>query len=570
MNVQDAIDSLQQRVSVPSTIEPLQNQHLAEILTRSAERIPHKKAYTSLGFSLTYRDLDRLATAFASYLQHHTRAVKGDRIAIMLPNLVQYPVVFFGALKAGLVVVNTNPLYTERELVHQFNDSGAKILVALANSGDLLERVIPRTPVNQVVITELADLHGFVSRVAINFAARYVKKMVPSFDIPNAKSLRHCIKKGLSANFDQVSIGLDDIALLQYTGGTTGLSKGAVLLHKNLLSNVAQMEVLFNNFTDIDSITDQDADNTVVMPLPLYHVYACTLSAQMISLGQHCLLIPNPRDLDSTIKAMRPWKLSVFCGLNTLFVALCARKDFRALDFSSLSVTVSGGMALTSDAANRWEEVTGCKVYEGYGLTETSPVVSLNTGCKNDAGRKLGYIGVVAPSTEIRIINSEGEILACNEEGELCVRGPQVMQGYWQQAEKTAEVLSDDGWFATGDIAFVDEQGFPKIVDRKKDMIIVSGFNVYPNELEEVISTHPAVLECAVIGVVDERTGEKVKVFIVKADETLTENVIVDYCRSQLTPYKVPSQVEFIDELPKSNVGKILRRELRDQENSSA
>lgn len=566
MNVQDAISSLQQRVSISSTISPLEHRHLAELLTQSVALMPNKKAFTSLGFSLTYGELDRLATAFASYLQNHTSAVKGDRIAIMLPNLVQYPVIFFGALKAGLVVVNTNPLYTERELVHQFNDSGAKILVALANAGDLLERVIPQTSVKQVIMTELADLHGFISRVTINFAARYIKKMVPAFNIPNAESLRHCLKRGLNNEFITVAITPDDIALLQYTGGTTGLSKGAILNHRNLLSNVTQMRALFDNFTEIDLLSAQDPDNqdTVVLPLPLYHVYACTLSAQMVALGQHCLLIPNPRDLDATIKAMRPWTISVFCGLNTLFVALCAREDFRALNFSSLSVTVSGGMALTSDAANRWEEVTGCKVYEGYGLTETSPVVSLNTGYKNDAGRKLGYIGVVAPSTEIKVVNNEGESLACNQEGELCVRGPQVMQGYWQQPEKTAEVLSDDGWFATGDIAFVDEQGFPKIVDRKKDMIIVSGFNVYPNELEDVISSHPSVLECAVVGGSDERTGEKVRVFIVKADEALTEQQVIDFCRDQLTAYKVPSDVVFIDELPKSNVGKILRRELRE------
>ena len=465
-----------------------------------------------------------------------------------------------------MVVVNTNPLYTERELVHQFNDSGAKILVALANTGDLLERVIPQTPVKQVIMTELADLHGFISRVTINFVARYIKKMVPAFNIPNVESLRYCLKRGMNNEFITVTITPDDIALLQYTGGTTGLSKGAILNHRNVLSNVQQMKALFDNFSLVDLLSAEDPDNqdTVVLPLPLYHIYACTLSALMVALGQHCLLIPNPRDLDATIKAMRPWPISVFCGLNTLFVALCAREDFKALNFSSLSVTVSGGMALTSDAANRWEEVTGCKVYEGYGLTEASPVVSLNTGYKDDAGRKLGYIGVVAPSTEIKIVNNKGESLACNQEGELCIRGPQVMQGYWQQPEKTAEVLSDDGWFATGDIAFVDEHGFPKIVDRKKDMIIVSGFNVYPNELEDVISSHPSVLECAVVGGSDERTGERVRVFIVKADTALTEHQVIDFCRVQLAAYKVPSDVVFIDELPKTNVGKILRRELRE------
>lgn len=557
MQINEAISALQQRVALPNSIDELTNSDLAQLLTNTAAKSPDGLAFTSLGHSITFAELNALSDAFAVYIQQHTDLQKGDRLAIQLPNLTQYPVVFYGALKAGLVVVNTNPLYTDRELVHQFNDSGAQALVVLANVAHSVQDVIPRTGIRYVIVTEVADLHGVASRTLINFLSRYVKKLVPSYSIPNARSLRSCLAEGKAGNLQDPNTQIDDIALLQYTGGTTGLSKGAILSHRNLLSNVAQQKLMFNVFKDFDDQQNQ----TVVLPLPLYHVYACTLCAFMVSEGQHCLLITNPRDLPSIVKTMSQWRFSVFCGLNTLFVALCARDDFKALDFSALSMTVSGGMALTSDAATRWQQVTGVEINEGYGLTETSPVVSINTG---GVGRKLGSIGVTTPGTELKVIDAEGHVLPCGEAGELCVRGPQVMQGYWQQPEKSAEVLSDDGWFATGDIAMVDEEGFPHIVDRKKDMVIVSGFNVYPNEVEEVISSHDKVLECAVIGVADERVGEKVKVFIVKSDASLTEEEVIQYSRTQLTAYKVPSLVAFIDDLPKSNVGKILRRELRD------
>lgn len=557
MQINEAISALQQRVALPNSIDELTNSDLAQLLTNTAAKSPDGLAFTSLGHSITFAELNALSDAFAVYIQQHTDLQKGDRLAIQLPNLTQYPVVFYGALKAGLVVVNTNPLYTDRELVHQFNDSGAQALVVLANVAHSVQDVIPRTGIRYVIVTEVADLHGVASRTLINFLSRYVKKLVPSYSIPNARSLRSCLAEGKAGNLQDPNTQIDDIALLQYTGGTTGLSKGAILSHRNLLSNVAQQKLMFNVFKDFDDQQNQ----TVVLPLPLYHVYACTLCAFMVSEGQHCLLITNPRDLPSIVKTMSQWRFSVFCGLNTLFVALCARDDFKALDFSALSMTVSGGMALTSDAATRWQQVTGVEINEGYGLTETSPVVSINTG---GVGRKLGSIGVTTPGTELKVIDTEGHVLPCGEAGELCVRGPQVMQGYWQQPEKSAEVLSDDGWFATGDIAMVDEEGFPHIVDRKKDMVIVSGFNVYPNEVEEVISSHDKVLECAVIGVADERVGEKVKVFIVKSDASLTEEEVIQYSRTQLTAYKVPSLVAFIDDLPKSNVGKILRRELRD------
>ena len=557
MQINEAISALQERVALPSSIDELTNSHLAQLLTNTAAESPDGLAFTSLGHSITFAELNALSDAFAVYIQQHTDLQKGDRLAIQLPNLIQYPVVFYGAIKAGLVVVNTNPLYTDRELVHQFNDSGAQALVVLANVAHSVQDVIPRTGIRYVIVTEVADLHGALSRTLINFVSRYVKKLVPPYSIPNARSLRSCLAEGKAGNLQDPNTAIDDIALLQYTGGTTGLSKGAMLSHRNLLSNVAQQKLMFNTFKDFDDQQNQ----TVVLPLPLYHVYACTLCAFMVSEGQHCLLITNPRDLPSMVKTMSQWRFSVFCGLNTLFVALCARDDFKALDFSALSMTVSGGMALTSDAATRWQQVTGVEINEGYGLTETSPVVSINTG---GTGRKLGSIGVTTPGTELKVIDAEGNALPCGEAGELCVRGPQVMQGYWQQPEKSAEVLPGDGWFATGDIAMVDEEGFPHIVDRKKDMVIVSGFNVYPNEVEEVISSHDKVLECAVIGVADERVGEKVKVFIVKSDPSLTEDEVIQYSRTQLTAYKVPSLVAFIDDLPKSNVGKILRRELRD------
>ncbi|MDB2410444.1 AMP-binding protein [Pseudomonadales bacterium] len=557
MQINEAISALQERVALPSSIDELTNSHLAQLLTNTAAESPDGLAFTSLGHSITFAELNALSDAFSVYIQQHTDLQKGDRLAIQLPNLIQYPVVFYGAIKAGLVVVNTNPLYTDRELVHQFNDSGAQALVVLANVAHSVQDVIPRTGIRYVIVTEVADLHGALSRILINFVSRYVKKLVPPYSIPNARSLRSCLAEGKAGNLQDPNTAIDDIALLQYTGGTTGLSKGAMLSHRNLLSNVAQQKLMFNTFKDFDDQQNQ----TVVLPLPLYHVYACTLCAFMVSEGQHCLLITNPRDLPSMVKTMSQWRFSVFCGLNTLFVALCARDDFKALDFSALSMTVSGGMALTSDAATRWQQVTGVEINEGYGLTETSPVVSINTG---GTGRKLGSIGVTTPGTELKVIDAEGNALPCGEAGELCVRGPQVMQGYWQQPEKSAEVLPGDGWFATGDIAMVDEEGFPHIVDRKKDMVIVSGFNVYPNEVEEVISSHDKVLECAVIGVADERVGEKVKVFIVKSDPSLTEDEVIQYSRTQLTAYKVPSLVAFIDDLPKSNVGKILRRELRD------
>ena len=563
MQINEAITALQQRVNIANTIDEITDSHLAELLTATASQQPENLAFTSLGHSMNFAQLNALSDAFAVYIQQHTDLQKGDRLAIQLPNVIQYPVVFYGAIKAGLIVVNTNPLYTDRELVHQFNDSGAKALVVLANVAHSVQDVIPKTGIRHVIVTEVADLHGALSRTLINFVMRYIKRGVPAYSIPNALSLRACLKLGQQGELQDPNIAVDDIALLQYTGGTTGLSKGAMLSHRNLLSNIAQQKLLFKTFGG----PDDEVNPTVVLPLPLYHVYACTLCAFMVSQGRHCLLITNPRDLPAMVKTMAAWRFSVFCGLNTLFVALCARDDFKALDFSNLSMTISGGMALTTDAAQRWYETTGVEVNEGYGLTETSPVVSINTG---GTGRKLGSIGVTAPGTELKVIDAEGNALPCGEKGELCVRGPQVMQGYWQQPAKSAEVLSDDGWFATGDIAVIDEDGFPKLVDRKKDMIIVSGFNVYPNELEDVISSHDKVLECAVIGVADERAGEKVKVYVVKSDPSLTREEVIEYSRTQLTPYKVPSLVAFIDDLPKSNVGKILRRELRDADASNS
>ena len=563
MVVQDAVDSLRSKLNIPSEINNLPANNLVDLLKKTVKKTPDNLAFTSLGHSITFRQLDVLSDSFAHFLHTKTSLKKGDRIALMMANLVQYPIAFYGALKLGLIVVNTNPLYTERELIHQFNDSGAKALVFLSTCGKVVQKVIPRTSIKYVIKTDLADLHNIFSKFIINSVAKYVKKLVPNFYIEGQINFTDCIKDFPDGLEVQNSSSLDDIILLQYTGGTTGLSKGAILNQKNLLSNLSQMQSLFETFSGFEFSEKKDLGHTVILPLPLYHIYACTLSMLMISLGQHCVLIPNPRDLSSMIKAMKPWNFSVFCGLNTLFVSLCARDDFKRLDFSHLGLTISGGMALTSDAANRWEQVTGSQVHEGYGLTETSPVVSLNVGSKSGEGRKLGYIGVAAPSTELKITDADGNDLPCNEPGELCVRGPQVMQGYWNQDKKTEEVLDNNGWFATGDIALIDCDGFPKIVDRKKDMIIVSGFNVYPNEIEEVVSSHDGVMECAAIGVPDEKSGERVKIFVVKSSQDVTESDIIDFSRENLSAYKVPTVVEFISELPKSNVGKILRRELR-------
>src|SRR5690554_2181359 len=541
----------------PATINPDEYQSLVEIFDSFVQRYAGNPAFTCLGQTLTYAELNAKSAAFAAYLQNETSLQPGDRIAVQLPNILQYPIVVFGALRAGIVVVNTNPLYTEREMEHQFNDSGAKAIVVLANMADKAEKVVPNTGIKHVIVTQVGDMHGAVKRTLINSVLKYVKKEVPAFNIPGAVNLRDALKKGEGQTFKAVSVQSDDIAVLQYTGGTTGVAKGAMLTHRNLIANMLQAEAMMASNLEPGS-------ETIVAPLPLYHIYAFTFHCMsMMKSGNNNLLITNPRDLPSMIKDLKKTPFSGFVGLNTLFVALCNNEDFRNLDFSKLKMTVSGGMALQIAAAERWTQVTGAQICEGFGMTETSPVATVNPIEKI----QLGTIGIPVPSTLCKIIDDDGNELPLGSTGELCVKGPQVMKGYWLREDATKEVIDDEGWLRTGDIAIIQEDGYIRIVDRKKDMILVSGFNVYPNEIEDVLASLPGVLQSAAIGIPDEKSGEAIKVFIVvRPGESLTKEQVTDHMRSNLTAYKVARKVEFRDELPTTNVGKILRRALRDEE----
>ncbi|QEY59377.1 long-chain fatty acid--CoA ligase [Pseudomonas sp. C27(2019)] len=542
---------------IPTEINPDQYPNIQAVLKESCQRFADKAAFTNLGKTLTYSDLYRMSGDFAAWLQNYTELQPGDRIAVQLPNLLQYPVVVFGAIRAGLVVVNTNPLYTAREMEHQFKDSGAKALVCLANMGHLAEAVVPNTDIKTVIITEVADFLSPAKRILINSIVKYVRKMVPAFHIPNALKLNDILELGSHKAARNASPSADEVAVLQYTGGTTGVAKGAMLTHRNLISNMLQAETMMAS--NLGHGTE-----TIVAPLPLYHIYAFTFHCMaMMKTGNNNLLITNPRDLPSMLKDMKNNKFTGFVGLNTLFVALCNNEDFRKLDFSNLKMTISGGMALQISAAERWTQVTGAQICEGYGMTETSPLATVNPIQKI----QLGTIGIPVASTLCKIIDDDGNELPIGEKGELCVKGPQVMKGYWLREDATKEVLDDQGWLRTGDIAIIQEDGYIRIVDRKKDMILVSGFNVYPNEIEDVLSKLPSVLQSAAIGVPDKKSGEAIKVFIVvRPGESLTEEQVIEHMRSNLTSYKIARQIEFRDELPTTNVGKILRRALRDEE----
>lgn len=532
---------------------------IVDVFNESVKKYAGNRAFTCLGHTLTYADIDRLSARFAAYLQNHTSLKPGDRISIMLPNVLQYPVALFGAIRAGLVVVNTNPLYTARELEHQLNDSGAKALLVLANVAATAASVVERTEVETVIVTEVADLHPPLKRVLINSVVKYVQKAVPPFSFSNSVSFREVIQTDESG-FTPVKVAAEDLAILQYTGGTTGVAKGAMLSHANLVANKNQLSV------HLKDIMREGQSVTWVAPLPLYHIYAFTVHCMSVfSAGNHNLLIPNPRDIKGLVKALKSEKIYGFVGLNTLFNALAHNEEFRKLDFSSMEFTGSGGMALTKEVARLWNDVTGVAPGEGYGLTETSPVVSANP----PGAVQQGTVGTPVEGTEVKVINEKGEALPPGEPGELCVRGPQVMMGYWKRPEATAEVMTEDGWFKTGDIAIIQEDGYIRIVDRKKDMIVVSGFNVYPNEVEDVLSEHPGILEAGVIGVPDERTGEAVKAFVVRQDPAVTEEDVKRFAKENLAAYKAPKIIEFVDELPKSAVGKILRRELKDSSPSS-
>jgi long-chain acyl-CoA synthetase len=544
-------------VGVASEINPDEYQNIQAVLKQSCERFANKPAFSNLGKTLTYGELYKLSGDFAAYLQQNTDLQPGDRIAVQLPNLIQYPIVVFGAMRAGLIVVNTNPLYTAREMEHQFNDAGAKALVCLANMAHLAEEVLPKTGIKHVVITEIADMLPPLKRMLINAVVKHVKKMVPAYSLPKAVKLNDALALGRGKAVREASPKSEDVAVLQYTGGTTGVAKGAMLTHRNIVANMLQCKALMGANLN-------DGSEVLIAPLPLYHIYAFTFHcmAMMLS-GNHNILISNPRDLPAMIKDLGKYRFSGFVGLNTLFVALCNSEDFRKLDFSALKVTLSGGMALQLATAERWKQVTGCPICEGYGLTETSPVASVNP----IEHIQLGSIGIPVPSTQFKVINDDGQELAQGEIGELCIKGPQVMKGYWQRPEATDEVIDADGWFKTGDIGVIQEDGYIRIVDRKKDMILVSGFNVYPNELEDVLASLPGVLQCAAIGVPDEKSGEAIKLFVVvKPGESLTKEQVMQHMHDNLTGYKRPRYVEFRESLPTTNVGKILRRELRDEE----
>jgi long-chain acyl-CoA synthetase len=551
-NMQQLITEALVRQGIPVSVDTSTVANLLEIFHQSTTQYAANPAFSSLGHTISYAELAELSQQFASYLQHHAGLKPGDRIAIQLPNLIQYPVVLFGAMLAGLVVVNTNPLYTTRELEHQLNDSGAKAIVVLANVAAPLATVVAKTGVEQVIVTELADLHPLPKRLMINLMAKHVKKMVPKLSMPNQLSLRKALQLGRSAPYQPVEVDREQLAVLQYTGGTTGVAKGAMLSHANLVANCMQGLAMF------DSFNFKHEKETLVLPLPLYHIYSFINCMMMMATGNHSVLVTNPRDSESMIKAMTNYPMTAFCGINTLFVQMLNNEEFLKLEFPQLSMTLSGGMALTTDAAKRWQQQTGSEICQGYGLTETSPIVSVNPG----NGNQVESIGLAVPSTQVKLVDADGAEVAVGERGELCVKGPQLMMGYWQRPEATAEVIDKDGWFHTGDVALIQADGYLRIVDRLKDMIVVSGFNVYPNELEDVLSEHPAVVECAAIGVPDEKSGERVKMFVVLSYETSNDELKA-HCKTGLTGYKVPSEFVIREELPKSSVGKILRRELR-------
>ncbi|WP_290701200.1 AMP-binding protein [Amphritea sp.] len=547
------MDQKERAGSIPESLNPRGYTNLVDAFKRMVSDYSDRPAFTSFGNEMSYGELDQLSDAFAVYLQQETDLLPGDRIAIQLPNLNQYPVALFGALKAGLIVVNTNPLYTPRELENQFNDSGAKALVVYKGVAHNVDKIIANTGIKYVFTTQIADLHPPLKRILINSVVKYLKKMEPAYNLPEAVELRDVINQKRGQLPTLIKAKPADIAVLQYTGGTTGVSKGAMLTHANLLSNFLQGVKLISG-------ADEFWAEKVVAPLPLYHIYAFTITMAVLELGGNNILIANPRDIPGFIKELRQHSISAFIGLNTLFVAICNHKDSSAIDFSHLKVTLSGGMALTLDAATAWEKLTGCQVLEAYGLTETSPAVAMNPP-KNI---RVGTIGPPVAETDVKIIGADGQALPVGEHGELCVKGPQVMLGYWQREKATASCFTDDGYFITGDIAVQEIDGYLRIVDRAKDMINVSGFNVYPNEIEDIVTLHPEVVECAAIGEPDPHSGEVVKLFIVAKGEVSTQEIRA-WCKERLTPYKVPKIVEFTDELPKSNVGKVLRRMLRSE-----
>ena len=549
---------------VPAEINPDAYQSLVDVFDQSCQRHQNLPAFYNFGVTLTFNELDKYSRQFAAYLQQELKLKKGDRLAIMLPNLLQYPIVMVGALRAGVIVVNVNPLYTSDELSYQLNNSGAETIVTLANFASTIQKALPQTPqLKNIIITHLGDLFPPVKALLSNFLLKYVYRKIPAWDIPSSVPFKTTLAKGSEYAFHKVPLVNTDIAFLQYTGGTTGVSKGTMLTHRNLISNLQQADAWFGSLI----VDDPNHQEIIITALPLYHIFSLTANCLYFSkIGGLNVLITNPRDIPSVIKTMSKFKFSAVTGVNTLFNALVKNPDFAKLDFSQLRLTLGGGMAVQRAVAEKWQQITGAPLLEAYGLTETSPCVSINPA---NLHLYNGTIGLPVPSTNVAIFDEEGHEVPIGKSGELAVKGPQVMQGYWQNPIETQKVFTKDGWLLTGDVACMNEDGFLRILERKKDMILVSGFNVYPNEIEDVLARLQGVREVAVIGAPDEHSGEVVKAFIVKDNPNLTESEVIQYARKHLTPYKVPKEVEFRTELPKSNVGKILRRALRDSLHSS-
>ncbi len=527
-----------------------------DLFNEGFEKYSNAIAFENMGKSITYAELDELSKSFSNFLTQELKLKKGDRLAIQSPNVLQYPIALIGAIRSGIIVVNTNPLYTPDEMKHQFKDSGCKAILILSNFAHNLERIIKDTDIEHVIISNMGDMLGTIKGTLVNFVVKYVKKMVPNYSIDNFYSFKQAISIGKNYSYSQVNIDSSDIAFLQYTGGTTGVSKGAMLSHKNVISNVIQV----SSWMDI---LLEEKKEIVITALPLYHIFALVCNALvMFKYGARNILITNPRDMDGFVKELSKYKFSIITGVNTLFNGLLNNSKFADLDFKMLKVAFGGGMAVQDIVANKWKSVTGCPLVEGYGLTETSPVVTINP---LDGTNKIGTIGLPIPQTDVKFIDDDRKEVPQGERGEICVYGPQVMEGYWKRENDTKDIIKQ-GWLHTGDIGVIDKDGFIKIVDRKKEMVLVSGFNVFPNEVEHVISSHPKVLEVGVIGVPDKKTTEAVKAVIVKKDESLTEDEIKLFCKEKLTNYKCPKHVGFMDELPKSNVGKILRRIIKEKD----
>jgi long-chain acyl-CoA synthetase len=542
----------------PEGVEPEVNvtaySSVVNLFEESVKKFGDSIAYECMGKTLTFNQVDKLSENFAAFLQNELKLKKGDKVAIQMPNCLQYPVALFGTLRAGMVVVNANPLYTPREMKHQFEDSGAHAIIIMANFASNLEKIRHEIRAKHVIVTELGDMLGGLKGMIVNFVVKHIKKMVPAYNLPRAINWKTVMSKGAASTFKRVELTLADTAFLQYTGGTTGVSKGAELTHGNIVANMQQISAWMK-----PKLVERE--EIVITALPLYHIFALTVNClAMMKIGAHNVLITNPRDIPGFIKELSKHKFTLFTGVNTLFNGLMNNPEFAKLDFNSLKVAVGGGMAVQKATAEKWQKITGVPLAEGFGLTETSPVAVCNP---IDGTERIGTIGIPVPNTDVKVIDDNGKDLPTGEKGELCIKGPQVMKGYWNRPDETAKVM-DGEWFKTGDIAVIDEDGFVKIVDRKKEMILVSGFNVYPNEVENAIAMHPKVLETGVIGMPDEKSTEKVVAYIVPKDNSVTAEEIIAHCRAELTNYKVPKEVYFTDELPKTNVGKILRRKIKE------